>query len=605
MKPVPKRFAALAIAALAAGTLAACGSSTSGSNSSSASSGKPVFGGTLRMVASGDVDHLDPLSSYYLPSFDLELIWTRQLVSYLPSNNSTQATTIAADVATQVPTKANGGISANGLTYTFHIRPGVDWDTHPARQVTSQDFLRQFKAMCNPVVGVGNILYYEPVIAGMTSYCTEYAAAFKGKTPTASDLADFQNTHSISGIATPSSSEISFTLTEPANDFLNILAMPFASARPVEYDSYVPDSAQMRAHVISDGPYAITTYTPGKKIILTRDPAWKQSTDPLRHQYISEVDVTEGTSSPQTAMAELQAGSSDMMFDLPVPTSQIPSLEAAHSPGLHIYGDTGSENPYLVFNTQSPDENHAMSKLLVRQAIEYAINKVAIAKIYGGTKLNPILNGAVAPGNVGYSQYNYYPTMNNEGNAAKCKSMLAQAGYPHGLTIKDAYRNAGDHPAVFASVQADLKACGINDVGVPEEQGPYYTFIMDGPNSSKAGQWDVTEAGWVPDWLGNNARANIVPLFQTDCQNPTTNFGCDSDPKVDNLIKTALVAPYEAAAAPSWIKAGQQVMRNAWIVPMTSQDVVVFTGKRVQNLIYNPIAQQFDISQLWLNPNTP
>src|SRR6202142_2349383 len=132
MKPVPKRFAALAIAALAAGTLAACGSSTSGSNSSSASSGKPVFGGTLRMVASGDVDHLDPLSSYYLPSFDLELIWTRQLVSYLPSNNSTQATTIAADVATQVPTKANGGISANGLTYTFHIRPGVDWDTQPA-----------------------------------------------------------------------------------------------------------------------------------------------------------------------------------------------------------------------------------------------------------------------------------------------------------------------------------------------------------------------------------------------------------------------------------------------------------------------------------------
>src|SRR5438067_6460467 len=108
----------------------------------------------------------------------------------------------------------------------------------------------------------------------------------------------------------------------------------------------------------------------------------------------------------------------------------------------------------------SPDATHAMSKLKVRQAIEYAINKVAIAKIYGGTKLNPILNGAIAPGNVGYAKYNYYPTPNNSGDPAKCKQLLAQAGYPHGFSVTDVYRNVGNHPAVFTSVQSDLKACG-------------------------------------------------------------------------------------------------------------------------------------------------
>ena len=51
MKPVPKRFAALAIAALAAGTVAACGSS--GTSSSSSSAGKPVKGGTLNFGAAG------------------------------------------------------------------------------------------------------------------------------------------------------------------------------------------------------------------------------------------------------------------------------------------------------------------------------------------------------------------------------------------------------------------------------------------------------------------------------------------------------------------------------------------------------------------------
>ena len=234
----------------------------------------------------------------------------------------------------------------------------------------------------------------------------------------------------------------------------------------------------------------------------------------------------------------------------------------------------------------------------MRQAIEYAINKVAIAKIYGGTKLNPILNGAVAPGNVGYSQYNYYPTSGNSGDPAKCKQLLAQAGYPHGFSITDAYRNVGNHPAVFTSVQSDLKACGITSKGMSLEQGPYYAFIENPANASK---WDITEAGWVPDWLGNNGRANVVPLFQTNCLNPTTNYGCYSSKTTDGLIKQALTAPNESAAAPLWAKAGEQVMKDAVIVPFTTQDVVLYASSKLHNLIYSPIAEQWNPTQLWIS----
>ena len=231
MKPVSKRFAALAVAALAAGMVTAC---TSSSGSTASSGGTPVSGGTLNFVAAGDVDHLDTLSAYYLPTFQLEVAFTRQLVSYWPSNHRARAITIAPDVASTVPTASNGGITNGGKTYTFRIRSGVDWNSSPPRQVTSADFLREFKAMCNPVFPVGNQLYYVPVIAGMSAYCDQYAAAFKNsKSPTASSMANFQNSHSISGIKTPNSLTIQFTLTQSANDFLNILAMPFASARPV------------------------------------------------------------------------------------------------------------------------------------------------------------------------------------------------------------------------------------------------------------------------------------------------------------------------------------------------------------------------------------
>jgi peptide/nickel transport system substrate-binding protein len=600
IKPVSKRSVALAIAALAAGTVAACGGSSS--STSSSSNGKPVSGGTLNFVAAGDVDHLDTLSAYYTPSLQLELAWTRQLVSYWPSNNRARSITIAPDVASAVPTTSNGGITNGGKTYTFHIRSGVDWNSSPPRQVASADFLREFKAMCNPSLGVGNPLYYVPVIAGMSSYCAAYAAAFKNiKSPTASAMASFQNSHSISGIKTPNPLTISFTLTQPANDFLNILAMPFASARPVEYDNYLPDSAPFRQHTLSDGPYAITSYTPSKKIVLTRNLAWKQSTDPLRHQYVSQIVVTEGTASNQTALANVQAGTDQLMWDLPVPTPSIPQLQASHNPGLHIYTDTGNSNPYVVFNLQSPDANHALSKLKVRQAIEYAINKVAIAKIYGGTKLNPVLNGAIALGNVGYANYNYYPTPSSSGNPAKCKQLLAQAGYPHGFKIIDVYRNVGNYPAVFTSVQSDLKTCGITSVGNPQELGPYFAIVQNGPNSAKTNQWDISEVTWIPDWLGNDGRANVVPLFQTNCTNPTTNYGCYSSTTTDNDIKQALTAPSASAAVPLWTKAGEQVMKDAIIVPMTTQDVVLFAGAKVHNLIYNPLAQSYNVTQLWVS----
>jgi len=67
MKPVPRRFAALALAALAAGTMPACASS--GGSAPSRGAGKPVSGGILKFAASSDFDHVDTLSAYYVPSF--------------------------------------------------------------------------------------------------------------------------------------------------------------------------------------------------------------------------------------------------------------------------------------------------------------------------------------------------------------------------------------------------------------------------------------------------------------------------------------------------------------------------------------------------------
>ena len=81
---------------------------------------------------------------------------------------------------------------------------------------------------------------------------------------------------------------------KPAPDFLNILALPFSSARPIEYMKYVPDSAEFRQHTISNGPYKIVKYTPTKEFRLERNPAWDPKTDTLRKAYVDRITVTEG-----------------------------------------------------------------------------------------------------------------------------------------------------------------------------------------------------------------------------------------------------------------------------------------------------------------------
>src|SRR5712691_529071 len=270
-----QRIAVMAIASLAAAGLAACSSSSNSNSNPTGGSNKPVTGGTLRLVAASGPDHLDTVPAYYTADYIMERAYARQLLTYptvpdptLESAGWKTDTTPVPDIATDLPTAANGGISSDGLTYTFHIKPGVDWNTNPARQVTAADFLREFKTFCNPAPGgfVGNLGYYSSTIKGLTQYCdaeTAFFANVKKHPITPANIAGFQNSHSIPGVVAVSPSELQFHLIQPASDFLYMLAMPFTSARPVEYESYLPNGLPLDQHTISDGPYQITTYTPG------------------------------------------------------------------------------------------------------------------------------------------------------------------------------------------------------------------------------------------------------------------------------------------------------------------------------------------------------
>jgi len=609
----PRRLAVISAAVLAAAGLAACSSSAKTSPASSA--GKPVYGGTLNIVAASGPDHIDTVPAYYTADYELERAYTRQLVSYptVPATSTSSAgwstdTTPVADVATNVPTDANGGITNGGKTYTFHIKPGVDWDSSPARQVTSQDFLREFKAFCNPVSPVGNETYYISTILGMNAYCNSEASYFanaKVHAPTAANIARFQNSGSIAGIAAPNSMTVQFTLIQPASDFLYMLAMPFASARPAEYDAYVPNSLQLDQHTLSDGPYQISSYLPGKSITMVRNPAWKQSTDPIRHDYVSKVQVTLGITSALTQLSDMEAGTEDLPMDTAINPASISGLIASNPSNFHIWPDSDLY-PYAVFNLRSPDASGAMGKLGVRQAIEYGLDKAAAVKAIGGPAVAQVTNTVVPPGNVGYVNYNPYPDDNGQGNVAMCKSDLAKAGYPNGLTLLYMYENDSSDTRIFTAIQASLALCGVTLQGKPEPGSSIFVDLGDAPEGGKANDWDMGQAIWFPDWFGNNGRTTVQALFAgPDCGINTVNDGCYDNTTVNNLISQAESATSLATAGTYWHQADEDIMGDAAMVPIMSQQFPLYASARVRGVnyptaIFAPNTGDPDITNVWL-----
>ncbi|MCW2915932.1 MAG: transporter substrate-binding protein, partial [Actinomycetia bacterium] len=591
--------AAAALGALAL-SLTACGG---GGSSKSSDNGAPKKGGTLKIIGAGDVDHLDTAGGYTTVANSLERAWARQLFSYPGSDDVKTSITLQPDLAAELPTTANGGISADGKTYTIKLKTGVQWNTSPARDVVAGDEVRGIKRLCNPNPNAtsGGLAYFTSTIVGMKEYCDGYAKV--GKDDAAAQAA-YQNGHEISGLSAPDDHTVVFKLLQAAGDFPSILGQGFASPAPKEYDAYVPDSDTFRQHTISDGPYAITKYTATKEIMLDRNPVWKAETDPLRKAYVDHIDVIQGQASPDAAEQQIEAGTADLLWDHAVPSTTIAQMKASKDPRLGIYPGPNT-NPHLRFNIESPNNKGALKNLHIRQAIEYAINKDAIAKIYGGRSVNQVLTTVIPPGSVGYQASNLYPTPNDQGDAAKCKALLAQGMKEVGITSLSLiypYRNSSNHPKVTQSVASNLKDCGINTTLQSTTPDDFYGKYIGLVAKSKQGKWDIAAPGWSADWPGNNGRAIVYPLFDSAaCGDGTANYGCYSSPTTDGLIQKALAATTTDEAATYWAQADQQIMKDAAFVPFQQQLTPLTRSTRVHNAQFYMTAQLYDYTNIWLS----
>jgi peptide/nickel transport system substrate-binding protein len=561
--PTARVFRAVCLALGLALLAAACGGPPAAGRNG-------VRGGTLRVLSWKPAMELDTAGFPLLGR-----AYARTLYGYNLAGPPEQATVPVPDIAS-----APAQLSADRRTYTFSLRPGVRYAPPVNREVTAQDFITAIQRLYDKT---------------SPSYGQQYANLIVGASRFGARKAS-----RISGLTAPNARTLKITLVQPAGDFLSILALPIFAPVPGEYAAGYAVGANYDGHVVGSGPYTPTIYDPGRSVVLTRNPNWDPATDPLRHAWVDQIQIKLHVGIPSIQRA-IEHDEADLSLDSHVPQAQVAALRADPESSRRLSVNSSGTIQFLALGTDR--RAGAIADVRVRQAVNYAIDKVAYRDAFAGNSeaTGQLASTILAPGSLGYHPYDLYPTPGGRGDPAKAKALLAEAGYPNGLTLTFVTRGSGRYLAAAKPIQASLARAGIR------LKTTYFheTDLWDKSLQVRAKrlQHQVGQTGWIQDWPGDNARG-AIPLQYDSRIDPaaSANFSEYHNPAVNRLIDHALAEPDPNRRAAMWGRIDEQIMRDAPMVPLIWENYSFEWASRVHGWVYDPWTTTPDLSAVWLDP---
>jgi peptide/nickel transport system substrate-binding protein len=538
------------------------------------SSANGVRGGTLRVLAADRILTLDTADIYG----PIARPFARTLYGYNLSRPPEQVTIPVPDIASGPPQ-----LSADWRTYTFGLRAGVRYAPPVNREVTARDFITAIERLYDKTTpSFGK--QYADLIAGATAFGAGKASR-------------------ISGLAAPDARTLQVTLDKPAADFLSILTMPLFAPVPGEYAAGYAVGANYSGHVVGSGPYTPTTYIPGRLVVLVRNPNWDPATDPLRKAWVDRIEVKLGVSiaSIQRAIDREEA---DLSLDSHVPQTRVAALRADPGQSRRLSVNPTRSLLFLVLGTHRAAG--AIADVRVRQAVNYAIDKVAYRDAIAGQFApdGEVASTIMAPGSLGYRHYDLYPTPGGRGDPAKARALLAEAGYPNGLTLGFVTFGSGRYAAGRKPIEESLKRAGIRLKPTTYESFDLWDKSLAIP--AKRLEHQLAQSVWRPDYLGDNARQSIVTQYDSRIDPAVSgNFSEYHNSAVNRLIDRALAEPDPDRRAAMWAEIDQRIMRDAPLVPLIWENFAFQRASRVHGWVYDPWTVAPDLTAVWLDPQVP
>ncbi len=335
------------------------------------------------------------------------------------------------------------------------------------------------------------------------------------------------------------------------------------------------------------GPYKIASVS-RTQIRFDRNPFFREWSHAAQPDGNPDAIVWRSLPTVRDAVAAVEHGHADWMFGL-IPRDQYRRLELQEPEQLNSSPEFTVN--FAPINTHRPPFNNVMA----RRALNYAINRRTIVRLYGGPAFATATCQVISPGLPGYRRYCPY-TLHPRADGAytgpdltRARRLVAESG------------TSGEHVTLW----------GVSSAYVPTTVPRYLAAVLRSlgyrvhlhlipfARVTRA-MWRRFQLSTGGDWLANYPDpSSYLPQF-FGCDGGNSNGYYCNPARGRHMQRAGLLELSDPAKARAhWESIDRQLTDDAVWVPTVNERQVDLVSKRLRNYEYNPV-WGFLADQSWL-----
>ncbi len=493
--------------------------------------------GTLRLLASAGAGSIDPQINYTEQYAQVFAVVYDGLIGFRRVAGSA-GLELVGDLADAVPTP-----SEDGLLYRFHLRPGLRFsDGSPVRPSDAAATFRRIFRVVSPTSG-------------------SFYAGIEGAAECLRDPPGC----TLPGVAADDAAgTLTIRLTRRDPDFLLKVAFQHALVVPAS----APDHDAGTVPLLGTGPYRIVGYNPATGMRLERNPLFQPwSTDAQPPGVPDVIDYHFGLED-EAEVTQVENGQADWMFESPPPPDRLGELGAGYPGQIHA-------NPLIAFwfmpmNLHEPPFDDPR----VRRAVNMAIDRDAVVKLFGGPRLAVPSCQILPPGIPGYAPYCPFPH-----DVAAAQALVRDSGTA-GMKVTLVIDSTTLQRAIGTYVLSVLQELGYDARLRVLSASLQFPYIQNTLNHVQ-----ISITPWYADYPG---ATDFLPLmFGCASYHPGTDASVNFSGLCDPALDARMQAVIDGNDPSGWAAIDREVTDHAAFAVLFNPRFVDFTSRRVEEFVYH------------------